>query len=289
MRAKRRNIQLELALEPEAKGEARSAGPQGTEARAARAEPERPAAGQGPPMEAVVEPGNLKKALARVRRNKGAARHRRHDRRRPGRSPEGPLVRDRVRASRRHLHTAAGAAGGDTEGIGRRSSAWRANGARPLHPAGGDAGVAGGLGPQLFGCELWVPARTLGSSGGGACAGPHPRGLRRRGRSRSGEVLRPGQSRHPDGSGGQAGGRQTPAQADPRLPDRGCAGRRAGRPDHQGDAAGWAAFALAVESDARCPGQGTGGARPSLRPLRRRLQYLRAVPAGGRASGSWRA
>ena len=59
MRSKRRNIELELALEPEAKGEARSAGAQGTEARMARAEPERPAAGQGPSMEAVVEPGNL--------------------------------------------------------------------------------------------------------------------------------------------------------------------------------------------------------------------------------------
>ncbi len=72
MRAKRRNIQLELVLEPEAKGEARSAGAQGTEARRARAGPERPAAEQGPSMETVVEPGNLKKALARVRRNKGA-------------------------------------------------------------------------------------------------------------------------------------------------------------------------------------------------------------------------
>ena len=72
MRAKRQNIELELAWEPEAKGEARSAGTQGTEARMARAEPERPAAGQGPSMEAVTEPGNLKKALARVRRNKGA-------------------------------------------------------------------------------------------------------------------------------------------------------------------------------------------------------------------------
>ena len=72
MRAKRRNIQFELALEPEARGEARSAGDQGTEARTAHAEPERPAAGLGPPMEAVVDPGNLRKALARVRRNKGA-------------------------------------------------------------------------------------------------------------------------------------------------------------------------------------------------------------------------
>ena len=43
MRTKRQNIQLELALEPAAKGEARSAGAQRTEARTARAEPERPA------------------------------------------------------------------------------------------------------------------------------------------------------------------------------------------------------------------------------------------------------
>ena len=62
----------ELALEPEAKGEARSDGDQGTEARMARAESESPAAGRGPSMEMVVEPGNLRKALARVRRNKGA-------------------------------------------------------------------------------------------------------------------------------------------------------------------------------------------------------------------------
>ena len=71
MRTRRQNIQLELALEPVAKGEARSPDTQGTEARTAHAEPERPAAGQQPLMEAVVEPGNLKKALARVRRNRG--------------------------------------------------------------------------------------------------------------------------------------------------------------------------------------------------------------------------
>ena len=78
------------------------------------------------------------------------------------------------------------------------------------------------------GCELRVPARTLGPSGGRARAGAHPGGLRLRGRSRSRKVFRPGEPRHSDGAGGQARGQQTPAQAHPRLPDRGRTGRWAG-------------------------------------------------------------
>ncbi len=69
--AKRQKIQLELAFGTAAKGEARSSGPEGTEAGAAGAEPERPAA-LGPPMERIVARDNLRKALAQVRRNKGA-------------------------------------------------------------------------------------------------------------------------------------------------------------------------------------------------------------------------
>ena len=42
MRTRRQNIQLELALDPAAKGEARNPDTQGTEARTAHAEPERP-------------------------------------------------------------------------------------------------------------------------------------------------------------------------------------------------------------------------------------------------------
>ena len=72
MQAMRQNIQLELALEPVAKGEARRPEPPGTEVCVARAGPEHTAAGRGPSTEAVVEPGNLRKTLARVRRNKGA-------------------------------------------------------------------------------------------------------------------------------------------------------------------------------------------------------------------------
>jgi RNA-directed DNA polymerase len=67
----RRKIQLELAFSAEAKGEASSAADEGTETRTAKAGIEHQAA-LGPSMEAVVERNNLKKALAQVRRNKGA-------------------------------------------------------------------------------------------------------------------------------------------------------------------------------------------------------------------------
>jgi RNA-directed DNA polymerase len=54
MRAKRRKNQLELAFGTVARGEAPSAVPEGTEARAARAGPESLAAELGPRLEAVV-------------------------------------------------------------------------------------------------------------------------------------------------------------------------------------------------------------------------------------------
>ena len=68
----RQKNQVELNLGTGATGEARSAAAQETEARAAKASLERLAVA-GPSMEAVVERANLKQALARVKRNKGAA------------------------------------------------------------------------------------------------------------------------------------------------------------------------------------------------------------------------
>ena len=63
MRTKRQNIQLELALEPEAKGEARSAGGRGTEARMAFADSERRRLGGLCPMPS----GRLNPSNRRVR------------------------------------------------------------------------------------------------------------------------------------------------------------------------------------------------------------------------------
>ena len=71
--AKRSKIQLELAFGEGATGEARSVRAGGTEAEAADAAVQSPAAFAGPCMEAIVERDNLRKALAQVRRNKGAA------------------------------------------------------------------------------------------------------------------------------------------------------------------------------------------------------------------------
>jgi RNA-directed DNA polymerase len=68
----RQKTQYELAFPSAAKGEAPSAEGEGTEARAARADLERRTLLVGPSMEAVVERDNLRKALAQVRRNKGA-------------------------------------------------------------------------------------------------------------------------------------------------------------------------------------------------------------------------
>ena len=75
MRSMRQKIQLELALEPAATGEAPSGRSQGIEDGVARPGAEGSAA---PPrftgglMEAIVARDNLKKALAQVKRNKGA-------------------------------------------------------------------------------------------------------------------------------------------------------------------------------------------------------------------------
>jgi RNA-directed DNA polymerase len=68
----RQKSQIELNLGTGAEGEARRAAAREPEACAAKACLERPAVA-GPSMEAVVERENLKKALAQVKRNKGAA------------------------------------------------------------------------------------------------------------------------------------------------------------------------------------------------------------------------
>ncbi len=68
----RQKTELEITLHSVARGEAPSAGMEGTEVRTGDIQVESQAA-HGPLMEAIVERDNLRRALARVKRNKGAA------------------------------------------------------------------------------------------------------------------------------------------------------------------------------------------------------------------------
>src|ERR1700746_3805531 len=68
----RQKTELEITSRIGTTGEARRNGAEGTEAGGGRTSLERPAVAE-PSMEAVVERENLKKALAQVKRNKGAA------------------------------------------------------------------------------------------------------------------------------------------------------------------------------------------------------------------------
>ena len=110
MRTKRQNNQLELAFVKDRRGEAPRCLGEGTEVRVAQAGTEGPAAGLGPTMEEVVEPGNLKKALGRVRRNKGAPGVDGMRVGGTGRPSKGTLVGGKGPSARWQLQTAGGEA-----------------------------------------------------------------------------------------------------------------------------------------------------------------------------------
>jgi hypothetical protein len=150
VRAMRQKNQVELNLGTGGKGEAPNAAAQESEARAAGACLERPAVA-GPSMEAVIERENLKKALAQVKRNKGAA------------GTDGLSVDDLPAYLKEHWPTIR---------VQLLAGTYKPQPV-PLHPAGGDAGIAGGLGPDVLRGELRLPTEALGTSGGGAGAGVH--------------------------------------------------------------------------------------------------------------------
>ena len=283
MRTRRQNIQLELVLEPEAKGEARRAGTQGTEARMARAEPERPTAGWGPSMEAVVEPGNLKKALARVRRNKGAPGI-------DGMTVEelGAHLKDHWPGTKFRLLDGTY----EPQPVRRVEIPKASGGVRPL-------GVPTVLDRFIQQAVMQVLQGDWDGSFSDASYGFRPGRSAHQAVKRAQEPIQAGYAYVVDldlekffdrVNHDTLMGLVAKRVADKRLLklirgfltagvlDGGLVG-----PTTEGTPQGRSALATAVESDARCPGPGTGEARPPFRPLCRRLQHLRAVPAGGRA------
>ncbi len=187
-----------------ARGEARSAGAEETEARAATTEVESRAAGW-PSMEAIVERDNLRKALAQVKRNKGAA------------GVDGMSLGALAPYLKEHWPTIRAQLLDGTykpQPVRRVEIPKASGGQRPL-------GIPTVLDRFIQQAMLQVLQadwdRTFSEHSYGfrpkrsahqavTRAQAYDRGRSRRcGGHRPGEVLRPGQSRHPDGVGGEAG------------------------------------------------------------------------------------
>jgi hypothetical protein len=188
MNDKRQKNQLELAFTEEGRSEAPRAPREGTESCTAKCETESPA-GEEQLMEEVWGQENCQQALRRVKANKGS----------PGidgmkvaelpgylkqlASPTGATVK-------RNLPTATGEASGDREAGRRGAQAGHSDGAGPVCPAGGDAGPATQMGPDVFRAQSRVSSATLSASGGGQGAAVYRRGQPLGGGSRSGKVFR---------------------------------------------------------------------------------------------------
>ncbi len=198
----RQNNQVEPNLGTGATGEARSAAAEETEARAARTDIESRMA-VGPSMEAVVERRNMRKALARVKANKGA----------PG--IDGMTFENLAPHLKEHWPTIRVQlldGSYQPQPVRRVEIPKASGGKRPLGiPTVLDRFIQQALMQVLQAdwtghspSELRLSAGALPASRGEG-PGVHCVRLRRCGGHRPGEVLRPGQPRHPDGVGGQAG------------------------------------------------------------------------------------
>src|SRR3977135_4501739 len=278
----RQKTELEITLRTGATGEARSAGAEGTEARAAKTEVESRAA-VGPSMEAIVERDNLRKALAQVKRNKGA----------PG--IDGMSVDDLAPYLKEHWPAIRAQLLDGTyqpQPVRRVEIPKASGGTRPL-------GIPTVLDRLIQQAVMQVLQAGWDGTLSEASFGFRPGRSAHQAVQRAPELIASGHDHVVDIDLEQffdrvnhdiLMGLVAKRVADKRIlklirgfSDRGRAGGWVGRPDGRRYAARRAALAAVVELDARRAGQGTGDARPQLRALCRRLQHLRAQPAGRRA------
>src|ERR1022692_1443057 len=192
-------IQMQLDFSSEPTGEAREAGREETESAGAMNGTENPASTKRL-MEEVCERENLKAALRRGKANKGS----------PGvdgmtvigikdyLKQHWPAIREQLLSGtyepkpvRRveiakpdggmrklgewNLRAETGEAGRNRQAGRRDAKAWHSNGVGSIHPAGGDAGSAEAVGPDVFRLQLRVPAGTVSSASGGTGAAVYRR------------------------------------------------------------------------------------------------------------------
>src|ERR1700692_2263940 len=115
--------------------------------------------------------------------------NRRHESRRALRLPEAALALHTGTAVERNLSTTTGQKGGNPEAGRRGAKAGYPDGAGSLDPAGGNAGSATQMGPNILRTQPRVPAETLGASSGSQSAAVHRGGPSLGGRPGSREIL----------------------------------------------------------------------------------------------------
>src|SRR5436190_20619708 len=255
-------LQMVLAFAVEGRSEAPKARREGTESLTAKRTCESPVIPEQV-MEEVCARENLKQALRRVRSNKGSPGI-------DGRNgrPEAAVRSDSGTAAERDLPAASGEAGGDRQARRRGAQARHSNGAGSVYPAGGAAGSASKMGPDVFRTQSRVSSATLGASGGGQGAAVYRRRQPLGGGPRSGKVFRSSQSRPTDGGDCAAGERQENAQADPSFLGVGRDGEWTGECGGGGNSARRAFVSAAVEPGARRTRPGVGATPAPFRALR---------------------
>jgi RNA-directed DNA polymerase len=142
-------LQMVLAFTEEGRSEAPKARREGTESLTAKRACESPAIPEQV-MEEVCERENCWRALKRVKANKGSPGIDGMKGRRAAGLPEAALASDSGTTVEWDLQAATGEAGGNPEAGRRSAQAGHPDGAGSIYPAGGDAGSAKQMGPDVF-------------------------------------------------------------------------------------------------------------------------------------------
>ena len=171
------NIQTELDFSSTSAGEACEAGREEDESLPVVHGPESPASTNGL-MEEVCERENLKKALRRVKANKGSAGV---DGMTVGEitgylKQHWPAIREQLLSGTYKPQPVRRVEIPKPDGEG--AQAWHSFGAGSIYPAGGDAGSAKAVGPDVVRLQLRFSAGTVGSSSSGTGAAVYRRGPR---------------------------------------------------------------------------------------------------------------
>src|SRR5436305_2443627 len=128
--------------------------------------------------------------------------------------PEAAVARNSGTVAERDVSAATGTTGGDRETGRRNAQVGHSNGGRSVYPASGVTNSAKALGPDILRPQLRLPTETLSAASGTTGAAVYCRRVSLGGRSGSGEIFRPGQSRPTAGGGSRASVRQKDAEVD---------------------------------------------------------------------------